>query len=132
MKTRIVAAFAGCLVVQACNQPAQEQASVEAQNPAATPAQEQALQPAHQEDVAYVEGVFAASHDATGRVTVINDDTVMINQEPVAALDWPAMTMTYEVRDPTLIAGLQLGEQISFSFRREGFSYVLTSVSTSN
>jgi len=120
MKPRIFIALMGCLLVQACNQPAQEQA--------AAPAQEQAATPALEEDVAYVEGIFAATHNATGQVAVVNDDTVMISHGPVVALNWPAMTMTYEVRDPALVADLQPGEQISFSFRREDFSYVLTEV----
>jgi Cu/Ag efflux protein CusF len=52
----------------------------------------------------------------------------MISHGPVTALNWPAMTMTYEVRDPALVADLQPGEQIDFSFRREEFAYVLTDV----
>ena len=123
MKSRIFVALMGCLLVQACNQPAQEQAA--APQAAAPP---QAATPALEEDVAYVEGIFAATHNATGQVAVVNDDTIMISHGPVVALNWPAMTMTYEVRDPALVAELQPGEQVSFSFRREDFAYVLTEV----
>ncbi len=128
MKSRILVALMGCLLVQACNQPAQEQAAAPAQDEAAAPAQVEAAAPAQDEDVAYVEGTFASTHEATGEVTVVNDDTVMISHGPVTALNWPAMTMTYEVRDPALVAELQPGEQISFSFRLEDFAYVLTEV----
>jgi len=122
MKSRIFAALLSCVLVQACNQPAQEQAAAPAPGEAAAPAQNEAV------EAEYVEGVFAATHRATGQVTVVNDDTVMISHGPVAALNWPAMTMTYEVRDPALVADLQPGEEISFAFRREEFSYVLTDV----
>ena len=104
MKFHILAAIVASLVVQACNQAAQEQAA------------------------APVEGVFSATHSATGVLTAVNDDTVMIDHGPVTALDWPAMTMTYEVQDPAIVANLQAGQQISFSFRREGFGYVLTEI----
>ena len=122
MKTRILAALTACVLVQACNQPAQEEAAAPAPGEAAAPVQDAAGEPE------YVEGVFAATHNATGKVTVVNDDTVMISHGPVEALNWPAMTMTYEVRDPALVADLQPGEEIAFAFRREEFSYVLTEV----
>jgi len=128
MKLRIFFALMGCLLVQACNQPAQEEAAAPAQDEAAAPAQDEAAAPVQEGAVDYVEGTFAATHEATGEVAVVNDDLVMISHGPVTALNWPAMTMTYEVRDPALVADLQPGEQINFSFRREDFAYVLTEV----
>jgi Cu(I)/Ag(I) efflux system membrane fusion protein len=65
---------------------------------------------------------------ATGELTVVNQDTVMIDHGEIVELDWPAMTMTYEVPNPAMVANLQAGEQVRFSFKREGFGYVLTDI----
>jgi Cu/Ag efflux protein CusF len=124
MNSRIFIVLIGCLVMQACNQPAQEQAAVPAEEQAAG----QVAPAVAEEDIDYVEGVFASPQSATGEVMIVNADTVQIKHGPVVALNWPAMTMTYEVRDPAVIAGLQPGQQVEFTFQREDFAYILREV----
>ncbi len=58
------------------------------------------------------------AHKATGTITVVdsNSRTVTIEHEPVASLNWPAMTMTFEVQDASQLQNLEAGDQIQFAF----------------
>ena len=102
MRPLILAAILGSLMLQGCNQ--QQEAAAPA--PAAEP------------------GTFSS----TGQVTVVNTDMVRIDHGPIAELEWPAMIMTYEVPDAAMVADLQPGENVRFSFKHEGFGYVLTDI----
>src|SRR5438128_1626771 len=106
MKPLFVAAVAGSLMLFGCNQ--QQQAAA----PAAAPAG------------AAAEGAYSA----TGTLTVVNNDTVMVDSSPVAELDWPAMNMTYIVPNADMVKDLKPGEPVRFSFRQNGFGYELTSI----
>ena len=103
MKPVLVTAFVGSLVLFGCNQ--QQQAAA----PAAAPAE-------------------AGTYSATGTLTVVNNDVVMIDHGPVAELDWPAMDMTYIVSNPAMVKDLKPGEPVRFSFRQNGFGYELTNI----
>jgi len=100
MRPLILAAVVGCFVLQGCNQ------QQEAAAPAAEP----------------------GTYSATGQVAVVGDDIVRIDHGPIAELEWPAMIMTYEVTDPAMVANLQPGANVRFSFKHEGFGYVLTDI----
>jgi len=69
-----------------------------------------------------------AVHKATGMVTKVDKDKVMIKHEPVRTLSWPGMTMTFIVKDKALMAKLAKDRKIDFEFRQEGRDYVMTSV----
>ena len=68
------------------------------------------------------------TYSATGEVTDVSDGSVTINHQPVPALGWPAMTMTFKAPDSAMTAGLQTGAHVEFSFRPEGADNVLTEV----
>jgi len=68
------------------------------------------------------------TYSATGEVTEVSDGSVTINHQPVPALGWPAMTMTFKAPDSAMTAGLQTGAHVEFSFRPEGADNVLTEV----
>ena len=68
------------------------------------------------------------TYSTMGVVDTVSDGIVRIDHQPVAELNWPAMTMSYEVPRAAMTANLQPGAQVRFSFRREGFGYVLTDI----
>jgi Cu/Ag efflux protein CusF len=75
-------------------------------------------------------GVFGASptgtsHYALGVLRNVDrsGSAVTVAHEPVAALNWPAMTMQFKVGEPALFERLQLGGRIAFEFVGEGGGY---------
>jgi Cu(I)/Ag(I) efflux system protein CusF len=69
-----------------------------------------------------------AVHKATGVVTKVDKDKVMIKHEPVRTLNWPGMTMAFTVKDKALMEKLAKDRKVDFEFRQEGRDYVVTSV----
>ena len=66
-----------------------------------------------------------ASHAAIGVVQQIDRvaNTVTLAHEPVAILNWPAMTMQFSVGEPALFERLPAGRQVAFEFVGEGGGY---------
>jgi Cu(I)/Ag(I) efflux system protein CusF len=71
-----------------------------------------------------------ATHKATGVVKSLNKEEgkVTFAHEPVESLKWPAMTMSFSVKDEALFKKLNTGEKVKFEFEKEGKKYVVTSV----
>lgn len=67
-------------------------------------------------------------HKATGTVKKTDParGSVTIAHEPVPSLKWPAMTMTFMVKDKAAIEKLQPGRKIEFEFVQQGKDYVIT------
>jgi Cu/Ag efflux protein CusF len=103
MKPLIMTALAASLLLFGCNRQQEEAAA-----PAAAPE--------------------PGTYSSTGTVRVVTNDTVMLDHGPVAELEWPAMVMTYEVPDAALVNNLQPGTPVRFSFRQNGFGYVVTNI----
>lgn len=59
-----------------------------------------------------------AIHESRGRVEALKGDQVTLSHEPVPAIGWPAMTMTFRLDPPTLAAGLKTGDQVGFAFEQ--------------
>jgi Cu(I)/Ag(I) efflux system membrane fusion protein len=113
------------LALQACN-PAEEQTSKTApatQGTATTGAMPNMPMPAQ---------TGAASQGATyttmGEVASVAADSVTINHEPVPALGWPSMTMTFKAPDAAMLSGLTTGTPVQFTFRQQGSDNVLTEI----
>ena len=70
---------------------------------------------------------MAAQSPAVQAVGVANGK-VTIEHEPIAALQWPAMTMRFTFKDPKLVEGLKAGDKIHFTFTQEGQLSVLQSI----
>lgn len=75
-------------------------------------------------------GVFGASpagtsHFALGVVQQADRaaGTATLAHEPVATLNWPAMTMQFTVAEPTLFERLPAGRQVAFEFVGEDGGY---------
>ena len=77
-----------------------------------------------------VQAQTAAAHQATGVVKSVDraKGAAMLAHDPVKSLNWPAMTMGFQVKEKALFDKLQPGKSIAFEFVQEGKNYVITSV----
>ena len=55
-------------------------------------------------------------HRGTGKVTSVDPKagTVEIEHQPIASLNWPAMTMAFQARDRSMLGGLKPGQSVDF------------------
>jgi Cu(I)/Ag(I) efflux system membrane fusion protein len=60
----------------------------------------------------------AVLHESRGRVEQIGGDRVTLSHEPVPALQWPAMTMQFQLADPTMVRGIKAGDRVAFGFEQ--------------
>jgi len=72
----------------------------------------------------------SATHKATGVVKRVDRDkgAVTLAHDPVASLKWPAMTMSFLVKDKTTLDKLPAGGKVEFEFVQQGKDYVITGV----
>ena len=70
------------------------------------------------------------THTATGVVKKVDPKAglVTLAHEPVKSLNWPAMTMCFQVKDKMLFDKLGVGKKVEFEFSQAGKGYVLTAV----
>lgn len=59
-----------------------------------------------------------ALHESRGRVEALKGDQVTLSHEPVPAIGWPAMTMTFKLDPPGVAAGVKVGDQVAFGFEQ--------------
>ncbi|TAJ68796.1 MAG: efflux RND transporter periplasmic adaptor subunit [Phenylobacterium sp.] len=57
-------------------------------------------------------------YESVGRIEQIADGAITLSHEPVPAIQWPAMTMTFRLADPALARGLSSGQQVRFAFEQ--------------
>lgn len=62
------------------------------------------------------------------KATDLAKSTVTVAHGPVASLNWPAMAMTFAVKDKTLFDKLAIGNKVSIEFVQQGSDYVVTHV----
>jgi Cu(I)/Ag(I) efflux system protein CusF len=69
-------------------------------------------------------------HTASGKVTKVDaaSSSVTIAHEPVASMNWPAMTMTFKVKDKKMLDKAKSGEKVEFSFVQSGKDYTITDI----
>jgi Cu(I)/Ag(I) efflux system periplasmic protein CusF len=53
---------------------------------------------------------------------------VTISHDAIAGLDWPAMTMSFGVKDKSLFDKLTVDRKVEFTVAKQGAAYVITSV----
>ncbi len=73
---------------------------------------------------------LAQEASASGEVRKVEvpEGKVMIKHGPIAELGLPAMTLVYRV-DPALMAGINPGDKVSFTARRQDSQYVIIKIS---
>lgn len=85
-----------------------------------------------------MKGMAGMKHDtpdmkaaqATGTVTAVDAKagTVTISHNPIAALNWPAMTMPFKVNPVALIKSVKVGQKIRFTVMTGGASPEVTAI----
>ena len=72
----------------------------------------------------------AASHQATGVVKAVDaaKGTVTLAHGPVKSLNWPAMTMTFTVKDKMVFDKLAADKKVTIDFIKQDADYVVTGV----
>lgn len=75
-------------------------------------------------------GVASTSYKATGTVKAADPaaGSVTLAHGPVRALNWPAMTMTFLVKEKALFNKLVVGKPVNVEFVSQGGKYVVTAV----
>jgi Cu(I)/Ag(I) efflux system protein CusF len=70
------------------------------------------------------------AHVATGTVKKVDATARLVTfaHEPVKSMNWPAMTMGFQVKDKMLLDKLAVGKKVDFEFVQEAKGYVVTSV----
>ena len=70
------------------------------------------------------------SHHVTGTVKSVDagKGTVTVDHQPVASMNWPAMSMTFKAKDKKMLNQLKPGANVEFDFEQHGKDYVITKV----
>jgi len=74
----------------------------------------------------------AAAVEGVGRITSVDRERhrLTLAHAPIAALDWPAMTMEFAVEEGVPLDGLRPGMQVRFSLRPQGDAYAITDIAS--
>jgi Cu(I)/Ag(I) efflux system membrane fusion protein len=59
-----------------------------------------------------------ALNETSGRVEALTADSITLSHEPVPAIGWPAMTMTFKLGSPVLGKGVKVGDRVAFGFEQ--------------
>jgi Cu(I)/Ag(I) efflux system periplasmic protein CusF len=82
-----------------------------------------------QSDDSNARGKQGQVHSGSGVVQSVSGSQIRIAHGPIESLGWPAMTMAFNA-PPGLEVNVRKGALVDFSFRRDGSTYVLTAVHT--
>ncbi|MBI2260865.1 MAG: copper-binding protein [Caulobacterales bacterium] len=123
--TRTLIALAGAaMVLSACGQPADPApAEPAAAAPADTASAAGATDPVTSPDVG------ARSGSGAGVVTAVDvaAGTVTINHEPIPAVGWPAMTMSFTA-SPAVVQQAAVGDRVQFDLTVQGNAAEVTAI----
>jgi membrane fusion protein, copper/silver efflux system len=70
----------------------------------------------------------AQTYETTGKVEKVTPGDITFSHQPVPALGWGAMTMTFGKPSPTAFPDIKPGEAVHFVFRQSDDGYMLTKV----
>ena len=75
-------------------------------------------------------GAQGPVHKATGVVTNVDraGGKVTLKHDPVKSLNWPAMSMAFDVKDKAMLDKLAKDKKVEFEFVQQGRQYVITSI----
>jgi Cu(I)/Ag(I) efflux system membrane fusion protein len=60
-----------------------------------------------------------ALYETRGRIEALTGEQITFSHEPVPALGWPAMTMTFKLDPPALAKGMKVGDHVAFGFEQK-------------
>lgn len=68
------------------------------------------------------------AHDATGKITAITADGIVIAHGPVESLSWPAMTMQFQTSPQAPGRRLAVGDWVAFRFHQSDTGYAIDAI----
>ena len=68
---------------------------------------------------------------STGRIEAIEYGAVTLSNQPVPALGWSAMTVSFKLANPSMTRGYKKGDRVSFRFEQRQGESTLTSIAHS-
>ena len=70
------------------------------------------------------------SHKGTAVVKKVDraGGKVSLAHDPIRSMNWPAMTMSFSVKDKAMLDKLAPGSKVDFEFVKQGSDHVITSV----
>lgn len=72
----------------------------------------------------------AGAYATSGHIDHIGKDSVTLSHQAVPALQWPAMTMSFSLADPSVVRGFKVGDQVRFSFDQTPSGPVIRTLSS--
>ncbi len=86
-----------------------------------------ALSPAFADDAHHK---LATSTD--GEIRKVDKDAkkITIKHGPIQNLDMPAMTMVFQVKDPSMLEQVKAGDKVKFEAQKLGGAYTVTKIET--
>lgn len=75
-------------------------------------------------------GKSQSAHKAVGVVKKVDAKAgkATLAHDPVKSMNWPAMTMAFQVKDKAMLDRLEVGKKVEFEFEQRGKEHVITSV----
>ncbi|MFM0339918.1 efflux RND transporter periplasmic adaptor subunit [Paraburkholderia fungorum] len=70
----------------------------------------------------------ARTYETIGKVENVTPQDITFSHQPVQALNWPAMTMSFSKPAPNAFPDVKAGQTVHFVFRQSGDGYQLTKV----
>ena len=67
-------------------------------------------------------------HKGSGTVTNMDSEnsSVTIAHGPIKSMNWPAVSMTFRVKDKAMLGKVRQGEKVAFEFVKIGKEYTIT------
>lgn len=79
-------------------------------------------------EMSMAQSMAAEVYHGHGVVKKVTDDSISIAHKPIAALNWPAMTMTFSLPEAGALPVVKAGETVDFTFSQQSEGYKITSV----
>ena len=72
----------------------------------------------------------AATIKGKGVVVSVNPQTgkITLKHEPIPALEWPAMTMGFKIKDKSQLDKLRKGDKVDFTLEKSGTEYLISDI----
>ncbi len=78
--------------------------------------------PAHAAEPGAAKSAAGQVHRAQGTIKAVDEKTGKVNiaHGPIPSLNWPAMTMDFQVKDKSMLKGLAPGQNVEFDVVQQG------------
>jgi Cu(I)/Ag(I) efflux system periplasmic protein CusF len=72
----------------------------------------------------------AQTHAGSGTVSKVDAQkgAVTIAHAPIGSMNWPAMTMTFKVKEKKMLDKVKQGDKVQFDFQNRGKDHVITAI----